>query len=236
MSSSATPTPRVIAGNPDAAEPNEEHAGSRGADRAPKKRGRHGGRPSRREELLWAAVELFATGGTRGTTLDAIARHIGVSKTAIIHHFRTKEDLLREVGAIGDLLSAAAVGSEESATGMEQLNSLRSWAGVVVSEPGLANLDRLGVVMAVEAFDPRYPAREDRVTRYRTFRKGLADMVERGVRDGSIRAEVNPGHVATEVLAFMEGIGIQWHLDPADVDIVGAYESYFNRLAAQLSP
>ncbi len=37
-------------------------------------------------------------------------------------------------------------------------------------------------------------------------------------------------------LAFMEGIGIQWHLDPVEVDIVGAYEGYFDRLDAQLSP
>src|SRR5262249_5263616 len=96
--------------------------------------------------------------------------------------------------------------------------------------------DRLGVVMTVEAFDPHYPARQNRLTRYQTFRKGLVDIVERGQRDGTIRTDVNPGHVATEILAFMEGTGIQWHLDPADVDIAGAYESYFNRLTAQLSP
>ena len=236
MTSPSKPARRLTTGNPNATRSGENQAESSGADRTRTKRGRHGGRPSRREELLWAAVELFATAGTRGTTLEAIAKQIGVTKTAIIHHFRTKENLLREVSAITDLLSAAAILPKEPSTGMEELNAMRSWATVVVSEPGLANLDRLGVVMTVEAFDPHYPAREDRLTRYQTFRTGLADIVERGQHDGTIRTDVNPGHVATEVLAFMEGIGIQWHLDPADVDIVGAYESYFDRLTAQLSP
>ncbi|MGV0804712.1 TetR/AcrR family transcriptional regulator [Mycolicibacterium setense] len=235
MASSPPPNPPVIKDNSDVTTPGGNHSGS-GGDRTRKTRGRYGGRPSRRDELLRAAVELFATGGTRGTTLDAIAKQIGVSKAAIIHHFSTKEDLLREVGAISDVLSASAILSEEPSTGMEQLRSLRSWASVVASDPGLANLDRLGVVMAVEAFDPDYPAREDRMVRYQTFRKGLADIVECGQRDGTIRADANPGLVAAEVLAFMEGIGIQWHLDPVEVDIVGAYEGYFDRLDAQLSP
>src|SRR3974390_3419466 len=53
--------------------------------------GRRGGRPSRRDELLTAALELFATGGTRGTSLEAIAKQIGVTRAAITHHFKTKE-------------------------------------------------------------------------------------------------------------------------------------------------
>src|SRR6516165_3264057 len=97
MTSSKTPAQRVTAGNSNATRPGESQSGSSGTDSTRSNRGRHGGRPSRREELLWAAVELFATAGTRGTTLEAIAKQIGVTKTAIIHHFRTKENLLREV-------------------------------------------------------------------------------------------------------------------------------------------
>ena len=58
-----------------------------------------GGRPSRREAILQAAIDLFAKGGSRGTCIAAIAERIGVTPAAVIHHFKTKEALLREVVA-----------------------------------------------------------------------------------------------------------------------------------------
>jgi AcrR family transcriptional regulator len=197
---------------------------------------RRGGRPSRRDELLAAAVELFAAGGTRGTSLEAIAKQIGATRAAITHHFKTKEALLHEIATISDLLDAAAVVPAEPATGMERINSLRRWGRVIASDGRLANLARLAVVMTVEAFDVEYAARDDVVVRYQRFREGTAAIVTDGQRDGTIRADVDADHVAAEIIAFMEGIGIQWHLDPDQVDIVAVYDNYFDRLTAQLSP
>jgi AcrR family transcriptional regulator len=198
--------------------------------------GRRGGRPSRRDELLTAALELFATGGTRGTSLEAIAQQIGVTRSAITHHFKTKEALLREIAAISDFLDAAAVDPGAPVSGMERLNSLRRWARVIVSDRSLANLSRLGVVMTVEAFDVDYAARDDLIARYQEFREGTAAIVKDGQADGSIRADVDAGRLAAEIIAFMEGVGIQWNLDPDHVDIVGVYDNYFDRLTAHLSP
>lgn len=197
---------------------------------------RRGGRPSRRDQLLAAAVELFATGGTRGTTLEAIARQIGVTRAAITHHFKTKEALLREVAEVSDLLDAAAVDPDEPVTGLDRLNALRKWSGVVSRDSRLANLARLNVVMTIEAFDASYPARDDRIGRYRRFREGTAAIVRTGQADGSIRSDTNPDHVAAQIIGFMEGVGIQWVLDPKSVDIVAVYDSFFDRLTSELSP
>jgi AcrR family transcriptional regulator len=199
-------------------------------------RGRYGGRPSRRDDLLNAAVDLFATGGTRSTTLEAIAQQIGVTRAAITHHFKTKEALLQEVGAISDRLDNAVVTPTEPVSGMAHLNLLRSWAHVVKTDERLANLARLGVVMTVEAFDPQYAARKNRIDRYQSFRDIVATTIRLGQDDGSIRTDVDPDLIGAEVIGFMEGIGIQWYLDADRIDIEAIYGGYFDRLSLSLSP
>ena len=57
------------------------------------------GRPKsdeKREQILNAAGELFASHGYEKTSLDQIAASAGVSKQTIYSHFADKADLLRE--------------------------------------------------------------------------------------------------------------------------------------------
>lgn len=159
-----------------------------------------------------------------------------MTRAAITHHFGTKEALLREVVVVTDALDASAITAEEPATGMDRLISLRSWSHVLISDPGLANLSKLGVVLTVEAFDLDYPAREAFVNRHQAFRKSVKALVESGQRDGSVRADVDASELASEIIAFMQGAGIQWFLDPSHFDVVSVYDGYFDRLVAELSP
>ena len=70
----------------------------------------------RREQLLAAARKLFLKKGYRGTSTDQIARQAGLTKGALYHHFRTKEDILmalmqNEGCRAGELLQALPDGS-----------------------------------------------------------------------------------------------------------------------------
>src|SRR5882672_10784084 len=47
----------------------------------------------RRQEILTAAMELFAKKGFRGTTTRDLATHAGVNEAIIFRHFNTKEEL-----------------------------------------------------------------------------------------------------------------------------------------------
>jgi len=47
-----------------------------------------------RQELLDAALELFAQNGFHGTGLRDIARAVGIRESAVYHHFPSKESLL----------------------------------------------------------------------------------------------------------------------------------------------
>lgn len=46
------------------------------------------------EKLLTAAVAVIAANGVPGLTLDAVAKHAGVSKGGLLHHFPNKNALL----------------------------------------------------------------------------------------------------------------------------------------------
>jgi AcrR family transcriptional regulator len=50
-----------------------------------------------KELLLTAAVKLFSSQGYQRTTLQDIAQEAGLTKGALYHHFRSKEQVLRRV-------------------------------------------------------------------------------------------------------------------------------------------
>src|ERR671914_2182921 len=75
-------------------------------------------RPSRRTELLDAAVAVVRRDGAAALTLDAVAAEAGVSKGGVLYHFASKralidgllqrwlDDFEARLDAGGDLLSA----------------------------------------------------------------------------------------------------------------------------------
>src|SRR5689334_8496970 len=52
---------------------------------------------ARREQILDAAVELFAHHGYRGTGIMALAERVGISHPGVLRYFGTKEGLLHAV-------------------------------------------------------------------------------------------------------------------------------------------
>ena len=53
-------------------------------------------RQRRREEILHAAMQSFRAKGYHHTTLDDIAQHLSIRKTALYHYFPDKEAILYE--------------------------------------------------------------------------------------------------------------------------------------------
>ena len=53
-------------------------------------------RRRRRAEILHAALRAFRDKGYHATTLDDIALHVGVRKTALYHYFPDKQTILHE--------------------------------------------------------------------------------------------------------------------------------------------
>ena len=56
-----------------------------------------------RDEVIRAATRLFKENGIRGVSLQAIADEVGLTKGALYHYFRGRDDLLRQV--VGDWIT-----------------------------------------------------------------------------------------------------------------------------------
>src|SRR4051794_30262644 len=57
----------------------------------------HAGRPSRREQILQAAAQLFAARGSRAVGVDDVGAAVGVTGPAIYRHFASKDAMLAEM-------------------------------------------------------------------------------------------------------------------------------------------
>ena len=74
-------------------------------------------RSAAQHRVLDAALTLIAENGVGGTSLQMIADEVGVTKAAVYHQFRTKDEIVialteRELGRLDDALEAAE--AEES--------------------------------------------------------------------------------------------------------------------------
>jgi AcrR family transcriptional regulator len=76
-------------------------AGAPAADRRPGPRTRAGATMNRtRAVLLAGASRAFADAGVRRSTMQSIAAAAGVSKATLYNHFRTKDEVARELLAV----------------------------------------------------------------------------------------------------------------------------------------
>jgi AcrR family transcriptional regulator len=87
-------------------------------------RGRAPGYATQRDEILARAAELFARRGYPGTSMNQVAEACGMSKAALYHYVRDKDQLLVEI-AQGHVARLVALVGEVAAEGLPAPEHLR---------------------------------------------------------------------------------------------------------------
>lgn len=160
-----------------------------------------------REQIIEAAVALFGEVGFHGASLRDIAARAGISHPGLLHHFPAKVDLLRAVLEHRDEADRADMLRDETNRRplLETLVRLaernqRSRRPVV----------ELFAALSAEATSPDHPAHDYFVSRYERIVTMVRRELERvGAADG-LRPGVEPGPAARGIVAFMDGLQIQW--------------------------
>jgi AcrR family transcriptional regulator len=181
----------------------------------------------RRQQILDAAVELFAAKGYRSTGVAALAERVGMTAPGMLYYFGSKEGLLRETVAERDRASAPHAGD------VGTLSSLRDIGKHNVET---ATLVRLYVVLGAESLDPDDPLHDFFVERYETARALTRELLQREHDEGRIRADSDIDQLAREIIAVIMGLEVQWLADPERVDLETSIRDYIDRLIRDLAP
>jgi AcrR family transcriptional regulator len=187
---------------------------------------------ARREQILDVALKSFAENGYRGSSIADIAAACGMSQAGLLHHFRTKADLLAGVLERRDRADGAAMSWDEPVSGIVNLRKLKTLVRANSRVPGLV---KLFTVVTSEAVAPEHPAHKWVTGRYSRLQRDLADSLQRGIDDGSIRPDVSPDTVARQVFAMMDGLQVQWLLAPRKVKMGELFADYIETLITRIA-
>ena len=221
-----TPARPGSSGRPHAAYPRAVASTAQQQPR-PSRRGR--GRPrggdtaQTRERILAAAADLFADNGFRATSMVSVAEAAGLSQTGLLHHFPSKELLLAGVLARRDEQDMASLGAAEEPHGWEVLDRL---VRLVEHNTRREPFVRLFTAMAGEAIDAEHPGHEWLRGHHRQAAKVLVAGLRQAQEEGTCAPEAPVERIARVTLAVMDGLQIQWLMDPGEVDMAADFAAF----------
>ena len=178
------------------------------------KRGAYAKTAERRRTILATALEVFAESGFRGASIREIASRVGMTDTGVLHHFGGKGKLLLEVVKQKEDEDAEALG-DPYLRDLVAKNGTRS--GTV----------RLFTTLSAESTDPEHPAHDHFVNRYESVRAHVTERLAQESAEGRISPMVDPSLAARIMLAVMDGLQIQWLLDPS-LEMDAAYNDFID--------
>jgi len=172
---------------------------------APKFRRRKADRP---EEIVSAALAVFAEKGFAAAKLDDIARRAGVSKGAVYLYFETKEDIFRAVVERAILPNVGMVKAMAAAHPGPLADLLRS---VTTHMAGIAQVTPLGGVLKMVVGEARNFPELARVWHDELVSQALEAMTA-AVANAQARGEVKPGDPRIYALQVISPllVGVLW--------------------------
>ncbi|GAA1781212.1 TetR/AcrR family transcriptional regulator [Leucobacter iarius] len=175
---------------------------------------------ARRDRIIAAATELFGRVGYNSATMLEIAQACELTRAGLSHHFPTKESLMEAVLETRDREDRERFRRNGSprADGLGVLRGMVDLARRNAEVPGII---ALYAVLSAEAAAPDHPAHDYFVRRYERIRTETARAL-RGTRAAGLLGDrVDPDAAAAELTALMDGLQLQWLLDPSSVDMAG---------------
>lgn len=176
-------------------------------------------------------MALFAQEGYRGTSLASIAAAVGLTLPGLLHHFPSKEALLLAVLDERDQADARALDRSHP----DGLGVLATFTALVAHNTTVPGLIRLYSVLAAESLDEGHPANDFFVRRYAAIRSELVDRLRAGQRRGEIRPDADLDGAAALVFAVLDGLQVQWLLDPDQVDMRASFDLFAGLLRDYLT-
>jgi AcrR family transcriptional regulator len=187
---------------------------------------------NRRTEILRRAAELFADLGVANTSMERIAKAVGVKREAIYYYFKSRHDILLEVllPSSKSLLTGLRNIQRTDMTSVEKLRA--------AIENHLASFDPTYLEMSIALREQHFFADTSKLGQLQDTWNEYSDHWTELVREGQVRGEFRDGldakMVAFGILGMCNWLS-RW-FDPAkDTTIDEIIETYFTIASNGLS-
>ncbi len=192
---------------------------------------------STKQKIVKTGLRLFLQKGYERTSLNDIAREVGISKPAIYHHFRNKDELFHQVltfffeemGKWSSQRFAQCKNMKDLLRAFFQsLTSFRDVADTLLGEQ-----KKKAAYSFLELFinaSRRNPDVQRRIEQgFRLTRRFLKEALKKAQKQGEIRSDVDCENLAFQIHALIEGAGLISYLDKSvDMETIG--EKMFNNI------
>jgi AcrR family transcriptional regulator len=173
---------------------------------APARRPR--GRPGHdREAVLRTAIELFIQRGYDATSISDLAAELGVTKSAVYHHYASKEALL--AAALDDALEGLSSAVEAAATASDgEPSAVRLRATVEAAVRILAgHLPAVTLLLRVRG---NSDLERSAMERRRHIDERLAALVQQAAEEGDLRGDVDPDVISRLIFGMVNSL-VDWY-------------------------
>lgn len=197
-----------------------------GGTRRPRRR--REGTAARRDEILRAATRTFGSKGYHNGSLAEVADQVGITHAGVLHHFGSKDNLLIKVLEFRDQVDVEDLEGKHIPAGAELFAHLVKTAQLNESRRGIV---QAYAVLTGESVTDDHPARDWVTARFAGLRAEIATALREmadAAADGSPTAEAvelsdeDLDRAASAIIGVMDGLQVQWLLDPAAVDLAEA--------------
>ncbi len=183
-----------------------------------------------RGKIIQSAIESFAQNGFRGAKMADIAKAANLTGPGLLHHFPSKTHLLMEV-----LKERDRVDSEQMRVTLQKTGKHFLDAGIELVEhnqtlPGLVQLFNL---LVAESISPDHPAHKFFIERYQREREHWVQAITQAQQAGEVRSDISPAILAALIFAMMDGLQVQWLLEPENIDMSELFRVMMNMLRAE---
>ncbi|MBI5504153.1 MAG: helix-turn-helix transcriptional regulator [Deltaproteobacteria bacterium] len=185
-----------------------------------------------RRDLTAIAISCFARYGYQGTSIDRIAREAGVTKGAIYHHFRSKEDLL--AAAVMDRIGEFETRVQSACRAAAPDESLRRIAEVCAQHATSEDRPRFAIKLMVESIETNDPVVEEMRGMMRRFRAFLRNIIRAGQDGALFRADADADALAALFTSAVIGAETQFYLDPKRFSLEHTLETFVDQMLDNL--
>jgi len=182
-----------------------------------------------REKIIRSATETFAQKGFRGAKMADIAKAANLTEPGLLHHFPSKTHLLMEV-----LKERDRIDSERMRATLQQNGNHLLEASIELVEhnqtvPGLVQLFNL---LLAESISADHPAHEFFIERYQREREHWVQAITQAQQNGEVRADISAETLSILTFAMMDGLQVQWLMEPEKIDMSELYRVMMEMLRA----